>query len=111
RQWLDAPPHRLDQRPADRRGRAQVPLAGARAKAGRSSGPRRSRSLAPSAPCVEARAPAAAGIERSHGYSSMGGASIAPPSHWRSSAMEISGKTAIVTGAASGIGLGIATAL
>src|SRR5688572_11308975 len=39
------------------------------------------------------------------------GATIAPRRHWRSSAMEIFGKTAIVTGAASGIGLGIATAL
>src|SRR5580765_5050034 len=38
-------------------------------------------------------------------------ATIAPRRDWRSWAMEISGKTAIVTGAASGIGLGIATAL
>jgi NAD(P)-dependent dehydrogenase (short-subunit alcohol dehydrogenase family) len=41
----------------------------------------------------------------------MSGATIALRRLWRSSAMEISGKTAIVTGAASGIGLGIATAL
>ena len=38
-------------------------------------------------------------------------ATIAPRHLWRSWATEISGKTAIVTGAASGIGLGIATKL
>src|SRR5262249_46937892 len=41
----------------------------------------------------------------------MSDAAIAPRRLWRSWVMEISGKTAIVTGAASGIGLGIATAL
>src|SRR5712675_2163902 len=41
----------------------------------------------------------------------MNDATIAPRRLWRSWAMDISGKTAIVTGAASGIGLGIATAL
>jgi NAD(P)-dependent dehydrogenase (short-subunit alcohol dehydrogenase family) len=41
----------------------------------------------------------------------MSDATIMPRHHRRTSAMEISGKTAIVTGAASGIGLGIATAL
>jgi NAD(P)-dependent dehydrogenase (short-subunit alcohol dehydrogenase family) len=41
----------------------------------------------------------------------MSDATIAPQRLGRSWAMEISGKTAIVTGAASGIGLGIATAL
>src|SRR5713226_5808657 len=50
-------------------------------------------------------------IQRPHGCSSMSDATIAPRRLWRSWAMEISGKTAIVTGAASGIGLGIATAL
>src|SRR5258707_192800 len=50
-------------------------------------------------------------IQSPHGCSSMSDATIAPRRLWRSWAMEISGKTAIVTGAASGIGLGIATAL
>jgi NAD(P)-dependent dehydrogenase (short-subunit alcohol dehydrogenase family) len=41
----------------------------------------------------------------------MSDATISLRRFWRSWVMEISGKTAIVTGAASGIGLGIATAL
>ena len=45
-QRLHAPAHRLDQRPADRRRRAQVSLAGARPATGGASGPVRPRAVA-----------------------------------------------------------------
>src|SRR5580658_7168241 len=46
RAWPHAPPHRLDQRPADHRFRAQLPLAGAGAASQGSCGTERARALA-----------------------------------------------------------------